>query len=701
MRKHLLICAGLILAACTSTPNTMDNPLLQDYQTPFQTPPFDKIKIEHFLPAYEEAMRVHNLEIDAIVNNTEEPTFDNTIAAYDHAGELLSKVSAVFGVLNGANTNDQLQELAQTLNPMTTKHSNEISLNPKLFERVKKLYDNKDNLGLNAQQMRTLEKYYENFVRNGANLSDQDKETLKQINAQMSEVTLKYGQNLLKETNSFRMVVDNVEDLAGLPQEYIDAAAKQAESEGMSGKYVFTPAKASWIPFLQYAQNRELREKLYKGYYMRGDNNNANDNKAICGEIINLRVRRAKLLGYNDYAEYVLENNMAKDAQTVNDFLQRVWEPALKVAKQELAQMQKIADKEGAGYKLESWDWWYYAEKLRKEKYDLDEQEIKPYFKQENVRDGMFYVANRLYGLTFKQQTDIPVYADGVETFEVLDKDGSHLAVLVIDYPTRPGKRAGAWCGRMRSYEKRADGSEQLPIVTITTNFPPAVDGQSVLLSWDDVETLFHEFGHALHGFFSRGDYSRVCGNLPRDMVELPSQINEHWASQPEVLKVYAKHFQTGEPMSDELIQKLVNSSYFNQGFATVEFIAAAMLDMSWHAASSEQEYDANAFEKAALDSYGLIPEILPRYRSTYFSHIFNGGYAVGYYVYLWAEVLDADAFDAFEQSGDIFNQEYAAKFRKYILAEGGWDEPMDQYRRFRGQDPTETPLLRNRGLLN
>jgi peptidyl-dipeptidase Dcp len=370
------------------------------------------------------------------------------------------------------------------------------------------------------------------------------------------------------------------------------------------------------------------------------------------------------------------------------------------VAKEELAAMQKIADSEGAGFKLESWDWWYYAEKLRKEKYDLDEQEIKPYLKLENVRDGMFYVASKLYGLSFEKRTDIPVYNPAVETYEVKDQEGSHLAILYLDYPTREGKNAGAWCSGLRGYKKLPDGSEQFPLVTVTTNFPAPVDDQPVLLSWDEAETLFHEFGHALDGFFGRGNYDRICGALPRDMVELPSQINEHWAIEPEVLQVYALHYQTNEPMPRELMQKLVNSSHFNQGFITVEFIAAALLDMEWHASSQEQEYDVNEFEKNAMKKYGLIDEIIPRYRSTYFSHIFNGGYAVGYYVYLWAEILDADAFDAFKETGDIFNQEIAGKFRKYILTEGGWDEPMNQYLRFRGKEPTEIPLLRNRGLL-
>jgi len=699
MKKPILLFLLGFILACS--PDSMkNNPLLQEYDTPFQTPPFDEIKTEHFMPAVREAMEQNRAEIDAIVNNQEAPTFENTIAAYDRAGDLLSRVTAAFFTLNRSDTNEELQALAREITPELTKHRNEIQLNPVLFEKIQCLYQKRDSLNLDAQQMRTLEKYYDDFVRGGAALSDEDKETLKDINTQLSNLSLEYGQNLLAETNDFKMVVDNVDDLAGLPESNIRAAASLAASLGMEGKFVFTPNKPSWIPFLQYVHNRELREKLYKGYYMRGDNNNEKDNKDIIGQIVNLRVRRAQLLGFDTYADFVLVNNMAKTPEAVYSFLGRVWEPALQVAKEELAAMQKIADREGAGFKLESWDWWYYAEKLRKEKYDLDENEIRPYLKLENVRDGLFYVANNLYGLTFERRTDIPLYNPSVETFEVKDRDGSHLAVLYLDYPTRAGKNAGAWCSGLRGYRKNADGTEQFPLVTVTTNFPAPVDGEPVLLSWDEAETLFHEFGHALDGFFGRGDYDRICGALPRDMVELPSQINEHWAIQPEVLEVYARHYQTDDPMPEALITKLVNSSHFNQGFMTVEFIAAALLDMEWHAAAEEQSYDVNTFEKNAMKKYGLIDEIIPRYRSTYFSHIFNGGYAVGYYVYLWAEILDAGAFDAFKETGDIFDQETAGKFRKYILTEGGWDEPMDQYLRFRGQEPTEVPLLRNRGLL-
>ena len=448
----------------------------------------------------------------------------------------------------------------------------------------------------------------------------------------------------------------------------------------------------------QYAQNRELREKLLMGYYMRGNNNNANDNKKIVSRMSNLRLQKAKLLGFDTYADYVIDVNMAKTSKAVFDFLGRVWEPALKVAKQELAEMQAIADKEGLGDKLQCWDWWYYAEKLRKQKYDLDENEMKPYLSLENVREGMFHVANKLYGITLQQRTDVPVYYPGVEVYEVKETDGSSLGLLYMDYFTRASKSGGAWMTEFRSYTEK-DGKVELPLVSLVYNISPAAKGEPVLLSWDNTETMFHEFGHALHGFFTRGKYHRIAGTIPRDMVELPSQVMENWASEPEVLKMYAKHYQTGETMPDELIAKIQESGHFNQGFATVEYIAASLLDMEWNSITTEGDQDVEAFEKAAMDKYGLIPEIKPRYRTTYFSHVFDGGYAAGYYVYLWAEVLDADTFNAFKASGDIYNQELATKFRKYVLSEGGYADPMSQYIKFRGETPTEDALLQKRGL--
>ena len=699
--KNLSLCllCILLLSACNSNnPNMSKNPLLQEFTTPFQTPPFDKIKPEHYKPAFEEAMKQHRAEIDAIINNPQAPDLMNTVVALDRSGLLLEQISYIFFNLLEAERSDILQDIAMEVMPLLSEHSDQILMNPILFEKIKLMYDQRSGLGLEPLAERTLQKFYNDFVRNGANLNPQEKERMMQINAELSTLSLQFGDNLIKETNAFQMVVEDINDLDGLPQANIVAAAQEANAAGFEGKWLFTPKKPSWTPFLQYVHNRTLRDQLYKGYYQRGDKNNENDNKAIIQKMVNLRLEKANLLGYSTYAEYVISDNMASTPQNVFGFLNRIWTPALKVAKKELSDMQQIANNEGANFSLALWDWWYYAEKLRKQKYDLDESETRPYLQLENVRDGMFYVANKLYGITFEKRTDIPLYHPDVETFEVKEANGDHLAIFYLDYAVRPGKSAGAWCTGFRNYLETEE-RVTFPLVSVVCNFPRPIDNAPVLLSWDETETLFHEFGHALHGFFTRGSYRRIAGDIPHDMVELPSQIMEHWASEPLVLKQYAKHYQTGASMPDALIQKIANSSHFNQGFMTVEYVAASLLDMEWYSLTQPFNGDVNAFENGVLDKKGLIKEILPRYRSTYFSHIFDGGYCAGYYVYLWAEVLDSDAFDAFKQSGDIFNPDLAAKFRKYILAEGGYDEPMDQYIRFRGQAPSETPLLENRGL--
>ncbi|MDR2585130.1 MAG: M3 family metallopeptidase [Prevotellaceae bacterium] len=699
--KNLILCALsiVVLSACNQNGNNMtNNPLLTEFNTPFQTPPFDLIKTEHYKPAFLEAMKQHRTEIDAIINNPQDPDFENCIVALDHSGTLLHSVSSIFFNLLEAERSDEMQAIAMEMMPLLTAHSDNILMSAPLFEKIKAVYNQRENAGLDPLATRTLEKLYQDFVRKGANLTESEKSRMMEINTQLATLSLQFGDNIVKEINGFKMIVDNLDDLKGLPQENIDAAAQDAIAAGEEGKWVFTPKKTSWIPFLQYAQNRELREQLYKGYHQRGDNNNDNDNKALIQKMVSLRLEAANLLGFPNHAAYVIDENMAKTPENVYAFLERIWVPALKVAKNELAAMQKIANSEGVDSPLIASDWWYYAEKLRKQKYDLDESEIKPYLQLENVRDGMFYVANKLYGITFEKRTDISLYHTDVETYEVKDVDGSHLAIFYIDYATRAGKSAGAWCTEFRSYRKEGE-QEIFPLVSVVCNFPRPFGDAPVLLSWDEATTLFHEFGHALHGFFTRGDYRRIAGDIPRDMVELPSQIMENWAGEPQVLQVYAKHFQTGVVMPEALIKKLVNSSLFNQGFMIVEYNASSLLDLDWHTITQPFTKDVNEFEQKAMDKKGLIKEILPRYRSTYFSHIFDGGYSAGYYVYRWAEVLDADAFNAFKQSGDIYNQELAAKFRKYILAEGGFDDPMEQYKRFRGAAPSETPLLVKRGL--
>ncbi|MEE4176397.1 MAG: M3 family metallopeptidase [Bacteroides sp.] len=700
MRKFFLVLipALMLMSGCKEQTKPVENPFFAEWDTPFGVPPFDQIDNEDFLPAYEEAIEQHKAEIDAIINNPEEPTFENTIVAYDQAGELMSKVGAVFGGLRGANTNDRLQEIARETTPMLTAHSNEIRMNQDLFGRIKAVYDKRETLELDLEDMRLVEKIYQDFERGGAALPEAQREELKKLNERMSMISLQLSENSLKENNGFKLIIEDEADLAGLPQDVINGAAALAEREGQAGTWMFDLSKPSWIPFVTFSERRDLREKIYTAYFMRGNNDNENDNKALFAELMKLRQQASKILGFDNYAQYAVDINMAETPENVYNFLYQVWEPALERAKEERDDMQAIIDHEGDDFELESWDWWYYAEKVRKEKYDLNEEELRAYLPIDNVRDGVFYVANQLYGLEFIQREDLPVYHEEVETFEVKDQDGSHLAVLYIDPHPRPSKRSGAWCGTFRrgSYK---DGERIAPVVTMVMNFSSPSGDKPALLSWDEVETYFHEFGHALHNFFADGQYDRTSRSVPRDFVELPSQVMENWAGEPEVLKEYARHYETNEPMPDELIQKLRNAQHFNQGFINVEYTAAAILDMDWHTADHSGDIDVNAFEKASMDRIGLIDEIVPRYRTTNFGHIHGTGYAAGYYVYLWAGVLDADAFYAFKESGDLFNPELAARFREYVHAKNSLYEGMDAYVRFRGQEPTIDGLLKQRGL--
>lgn len=689
----------LFFSACNNgKKDTKNNPFLSEYQTPFQVPPFDKIDTTHYMPAFEEGMKQHDAEIQAIINSKDEPTFENTILAYDKSGYLLTKVSNVFFNVSQANTDVNIQAIERKISPLLSKHNDDISMNEKLFARIKTIYDKRNNLKLDDQQIRVVEKYYRDFVRLGANLPKDKQDTLKKINADLSTLSLKFGENLLAENKDFKMVVDNKADLDGLPQSSIDAAAEVAKERKLDGKWVFTIDKPCMIPFLQYAKNRALREKLYRGYFMKGDNGGKNDNNDIITKITNLRCRKAQLLGYKSFAAYTIDDNMAKTPEKVDTFLMNLWNAALPMAKNEVKEMQKIIDKEGGKFKLAPWDWWYYSEKVRKEKYDLDESQLKPYFKLENVRDGMFYVANKMYGLTFTKLTNLPVYQKDVETFEVKEADGKHLGIIYFDYFPRESKSSGAWCTSFQNAGWR-DGKKVDAIVSIVYNVTKPTKDTPSLLTWDEVETLFHEFGHGLHGLFSDGKYNRTAGVVPQDYVEMPSQFMENFPAEPQVLKIFAKHYKTGEVIPDELIAKIQKSGQFNQGFETLEYIAASILDMDYHNLTTPNFKNPRDFEKAQMDKIGLIPEILPRYRSTYFAHIWNGGYAAGYYVYLWAAVLDVDAFSAFKESGDVYNKEIAARFRKYCLQEVGNGEGMDQYRKFRGKDPSIEPLLKKRGL--
>ncbi|HOU02719.1 MAG TPA: M3 family metallopeptidase [Bacteroidales bacterium] len=676
-----------------------DNPFFNEWETPFEVPPFDQIKASHYMPAYLKAFEEQKQEIKAIINNPGKPDFENTIKPYIYSGELLTKVNRVFSGLNSANTNDTLQEINKEVAPLLSKHNDDISLNDSLFQRVKLVFENKDKFNLTKEELKILDDTYKDFVRSGAALSPENKEKLRKINEELSVLSVRFGQNLLAETNDFKLILDKEEDLSGLPEGVRAQAASIAKTYGMDGKCVFTLQVPSMTPFLQYSDRRDLREKLFTAYFMKGDNDNANDNKKIISRIARLRVERSQLLGYDTYADFVLERNMAKTPERVIDFLLQVWNAAIPVAKAEAAAQQKLITKEGGKFRLQPWDWWYYTEKIRKEKYDLDDEITRPYFMIDNVMKGMFYVANRLYGLNFSERNNIPKYHPDVVTFEVT-RAGNHVGILMIDNYPRDSKRGGAWCGVYRSQSRDLKGNMITPVVTMVTNSTPPSGDKPALLTATEAETLFHEFGHALHQLLSNTTYPGFTGTaVSRDFVELPSQIMEHWVLEPEVLKEYAKHYETGEVIPAEIVEKLDKSSKFNTGFATVEFLAAALLDMDYHMLSEPVDPDIREFEKRTLDKYGLIPEIKPRYRSTYFNHIWASGYASGYYSYYWSEMLDADAFQAFKETGDIFNKEVASKFENEILSRGGTRDPLEMYIAFRGKEPGVDALLINRGL--
>jgi len=692
----LLIVSSLVMVSCGEQ---AANPFFRDWETPFRTPPFDQIQEKHYLPALEEGMQEHNAEIRAIATNPADPTFQNTVEALEYSGELLDKVANVFYNLASAQTSDAIQKISREVAPLLSRHEDNILLNTRLFQRVKAVYDQREDLDLSTEQQMLLKEYYEDFVRGGANLSEEQKAELRDINQQLSVLSVRFSENLLEETNAFELVIDDPADLAGLPENVISAAAETAEDHDQPGKWVFTVQKPSMIPFLQYSSKRDLRERIFKAYINRGDNDNAQDNKEIVAQLAGLRVKKAHLLGYPTFAHYILDDRMAKTPAKVYELMDRLWKPALRRAKREAADLQAMIDREGGDFKLQPWDWWYYAEKLKKEKYAMDDEVLRPYFVLENVRQGAFDVAHKLYGLSFLERTDIPTYNPDVKVFEVLDADGSHLGILYADYFPRENKRGGAW---MNSYRKQyvRDGDAMTPIVTNVFNFSKPTGEKPALLSFEEAQTMFHEFGHALHGLLSKCTYPRLSGtSVPRDFVELPSQIMENWAADPAVLKSYARHYQTGQPIPDELIQKIRQARLFNQGFATVEYLAAAYLDMDWHTLEEvPATIDVDAFEQAALDKIGLIPEIVVRYRSTYFQHVFVNSYYAGYYSYVWAEVLDADAFEAFKEHG-LFDPNTARAFRENILERGGTEDPMVLYKRFRGAEPDIRPLLDRRGL--
>jgi peptidyl-dipeptidase Dcp len=676
------------------------NPFFSEFKTPFGVPPFDKIKDGDYLPAIKKGIEDKQKEVAVIVNNTEKPTFENTIVAMEKSGKLLTKVLLTFSNVSSANTNPELQKIEEEMTPLLSKLSDEVNMNPKLFQRVKTVYESREKGKFTTEQKKLISDYYKGFARGGANLNDAQKAELSKINEEISMLTLQFGKNVLDETNKYKMVIDNKADLAGLPESVIMGAADEAKEAGMEGKWVFTLAKPSFIPFIQYAENRELRKQILTAYNMMGNNGGPLDNNKVAAKIANLRLKKANILGYKTWADFCLEPNMAKTPDKVYELLNKLWTPALANAKKEVAAMQEIIKQEGGKFKLEAWDWAYYAEKVKKAKYDLDEEQLRPYFKLENVRDGAFAVATKLYGITFTERKDIPAYHPDAKAFEVKEADGKHIGILYMDFFPRASKRGGAWMSAYRD-QSNLDGNYITPVICNVCNFSkPAGDNPS-LLSVDEVETLFHEFGHALHGLLSNNIYPSVSSTaVAQDFLELPSQIMENWALEPEVLKMYAKNWKTGAPMPDDLIQKIKNSSKFNQGFVTVEYLSAAILDMDFHTINTDKEVDVQKFEKASLDKMGLIPEIVVRYRSTYFRHIFGEpvGYSAGYYSYIWAAVLDADAFEAFKETS-LFDKKTAESFRKNVLSKGGTDEPMTLYKNFRGAEPKIEPLLKRRGL--
>ena len=686
----------MIMIMMTACAVQQENPFFSEWETPYQVPPFSEISEDHYLPAFQEGIKQQSNEIEEIVANPEAPTFANTVEAMELSGKLLRKVSSVFFNLTSAHTNDEMQAIAKEAAPMLSKHQDNILLNSQLFARIQTTYDERENADLTEEQGKLLDEYYTMFIRGGADLDDDAKSRLRKINERLSVLSVQFGENVLKENNRFELVIEEEEDLVGLPENVKTTAAETAEERGHEGKWVFTLHKPSLIPFLQYSARRDLREKMFKAYINRGNHNDELDNKEILTEMVQLRQERANLLGYEAHAHYVLAENMAKEPGRVYDLLDQLWSPALKRAQQEARDLQALIESEGEEFKLQPWDWWYFAEKLKQKKYALDDELLRPYFRLENVREGAFMVANRLFGLTFEERENIPTYYPDVETFEVKESDGTHVGILYADYFPRESKRGGAWMNDFRSQQHL---EEVTPVITNVFNFSKPTGDRPALLSLDEVETLFHEFGHALHGLLSDCTYPMLAGtNVPRDFVELPSQIMENWATAPVVMKQYAWHFETGEPIPDELIAKIQKARLFNQGFATVEYLAASYLDMDWHTLSEAVDIDPMAFETQSLEGIGLIPEIVVRYRSPYFQHIFAGGYSSGYYSYIWAEVLDADAFQAFREAG-LFDRETAANFREHILAAGGTADPMELYTRFRGREPAIEPLLERRGL--
>ncbi len=691
----------IVLSAMTiSCKQQKENPFFKEWTGEYGLPPFSEITDADYRPAILEGIKQHEKELDAIINNPEAPTFANTIEAYDHSGQLLDKVVGVLFNLSSSNSNDSIRAVEEFVTPILSEHNDNIFMNPKFFERVEDVYNNMDKYSLSVEQKTVLEKIYRQFTRNGINLSADKQARLRELNKKIGLLTQKFSNNVLAETNNFLLVVEDEKDLSGLPEDVIETAAAEAKATNKDGKWVFTLKNPSYVPFMQYSDNRSLREKMFVAYSQRGNHNDSLDNKEVIKELMRLRIEKAKLLGYNTYADFVLSQNLAKTPENAYKLMNAIIPSAIQKAKEEVADMQKVIDQEDGGFKLQPWDWAYYAEKVRKQKYDLNEDEIKQYFQMENVRKGVFYCASKLYNINIEPIENINIYYPEVEAFKVTDKeDGSLVGILYTDYYPRDSKRGGAWMNNFRDQEV-VDGKDIRPIIVNVGNFTKPTPTKPSLLTIDEVQTMFHEFGHALHGLLTKCHYKTVSGtNTPRDFVEFPSQFNENWALQPEVLKVYATHYKTGEVIPDSLVAKINKASQFDQGFRTTELVAAAMLDMDWYTLQSVENIDVIQFEQQSMKKIGLIDEIIPRYRSTYFNHIFSNGYAAGYYAYLWSEMLEKDAFELFSQNG-IFDPATAKSYKENILEKGSSDDLMTLYKKFRGQEPVIEPMLKSRGLI-
>ncbi len=702
MKSILTICCLLCTIAFISCKNQNDNmnsnPLLEEFTTLHQTPPFHLIKTEHYLPAFKEAIKNARTDINQIVESNEEPTFENTILALEYAGEQLNAISSIFFNLNSAETSDSIQAIAREVSPMLTEYSNDIVLNETLFEKIKSVYDKRTNISLNDEQLKLLEDTYKSFSRKGALLKGEDKEKYRKITSELSKLTLQFGENVLAETNQFKLHVTKEEDLSGLPDAIKNAAAELAKSEDKEG-WIFTLQYPSYVPFMKYADNRELRKEMYMAFSTRGNHNNKHDNKEIVKKIVNLRLEKAKLLGYPNHAQFVLEERMAKSPEKVNTFLKELLDRSLPFAKDEIEEVKSYAQQNGLNDDLHRWDFNYYSEKVKTEKFDFTEEMTKPYFQLENVIDGIFSLANKLYGISFKENKDIKIYHDEVKAYEVLDENGDYLSVLYLDFFPRSSKQGGAW---MTTYGEQyiKDGKNIRPFVSLVCNFSRPTSDTPSLLTHNEVTTFLHEFGHGLHGMLSNTVYQSQSGtSVYRDFVELPSQILENWGTEKEWLKTVGKHFQTGEAIPDELVDKILASANFQSGYLSVRQLSFGMNDMAWHSIDKPFESEVSAFETKAMSPTELFPSVEGACFSTAFSHIFAGGYAAGYYGYKWAEVLDADAFSVFKENG-IFDQKTAQSFREHILSKGSTKHPMDLYIAFRGQEPTLDALMERSGLV-